>query len=111
MKTASDETVISAVLVLCEFSLLVSQQHHSDRSLTALDNALTRYYKKKGIFYEQKMLKSVKVKVDDLLAEESHQLHKQTIDKIHVAMEALVYGTEKVSTTQHRQFQVCLTRA
>jgi hypothetical protein len=54
------------------------------------------------------MLKSAKAKVDDLLAKESHQLREQKIHKICAAMEAVVYGAEKVSTTKHRQFQVCL---
>jgi len=37
---ASDEMVMGAVLALCEFSLLVSQQNHSDLSLKALDDEL-----------------------------------------------------------------------
>jgi len=57
------------------------------------------------------MSKSVKAKVDHLLAKESHQWHKQKIHKICAAMEAVVYGAEKVSTTKHRQFQVRLNRA
>jgi len=39
-ETASDEMVMGAVRALCEFSLLVSQQNHSDLSLAALDYAL-----------------------------------------------------------------------
>jgi len=73
-ETASDEMVIGAVRALCEFPLLVSQQHHSDLSLKALDDALKRFCQKKGIFREQKMSKSVKANVDDLLVSESHQL-------------------------------------
>jgi len=73
-ETASDEMVMGAVRALCEFSLLVSQQNHSDLSLTALDNPLKRFYKMKGAFREQKMSKSVKAKVDQLWAIESHQL-------------------------------------
>jgi len=49
--------------------------------------------------------------VDDLLAKESHQLRDQKIHKIGAAMEAVVYGAEKVSTTKRRQFQVRLNRA
>jgi len=49
-ETASDEMVMGAVRALCEFSLLVSQQNHSDLSLTALDNALKQFYKKNGAF-------------------------------------------------------------
>jgi hypothetical protein len=56
-------------------------------------------------------LKSAKVKVHDLLATESHQLHEQKIHTIRAAMEALVYGAEKVSTTKRRILQVCLNRA
>jgi hypothetical protein len=110
-ENASDEMVMEAVQALCEFSLLVSQQNHSDLSLEALDNALKRFYKKKGFFRAQKMLKSVKTKVDDLLATECHQLREQKIHRIRAAMEALVYGAEKVSTTKHRVFQVRLNRA
>jgi len=57
------------------------------------------------------MSKSVKAKVDDLLATESHQLREQKIYKIHAAMEAILYGAEKVSTIKRRQFQVRLNRA
>ena len=71
-KTASDEMVVGAVRALCEFSLLVSQQNHSDLSLNALDDALKRFNQQKGIFREQTMSKSVKAKVDDLVATESH---------------------------------------
>jgi len=39
-KTASDEMVMGAVQVLCEFSLLDGQQNHSDLFLKALDDAL-----------------------------------------------------------------------
>jgi len=56
------------------------------------------------------MLKSAKAKVDDLLATESPQLCEQRIHKIHAAMEALVYGADKVSSTKRRQFQVRLNR-
>jgi len=49
-ETASDEMVMEAVRALCEFSLLVSQQNHSNLSLTALDDALKRFYTKKGAF-------------------------------------------------------------
>jgi len=50
------------------------------------------------------MSKSVKAKVDDLLARESHQLREQKIHKICTAMEALGYGAEKLSITECRQF-------
>jgi len=110
-ENASDEMVLRAMWALCEFSSLVSQQNHSDQSLKALDDALKRHYQRKGIFREQKMLKSGMAKVDDLLARESHQLCEQIIYKIHAAMDALVYGAEKVSTTKHRQFEVRLNSA
>jgi len=60
VETASNEMVMGAVRVLCEFSLLVTQQNHSDLFLKALDDALKRFYQKKGIFQEQKMSKSAK---------------------------------------------------
>jgi len=37
---ASAEMVMGAVRALCKFSLLVSQQNHSELSLTEKDNAL-----------------------------------------------------------------------
>ena len=39
-ETASDEMVMGVVWALCEFSLLVRQQNHSDLSLTAQDDVL-----------------------------------------------------------------------
>jgi len=66
-ETAADEMEMGAVWAVCESSLLVSQQNHSDLSLTALDGALTRLYKKKGAFRDQTMSNSAKVKVDELL--------------------------------------------
>jgi hypothetical protein len=38
-----------------EFSLLICQQNHSDLSLTALDDTLKQFYKKKCPFPEQNM--------------------------------------------------------
>jgi len=110
-ETASDEMVMGAVQALCEFSLLVSQQNHSDVSLAALDHTLTRFHKKKGAFREQKMLKSAKAKVDEQLARESHHLREQKIHKISAAMEVQLYGAEKITTSKRRQFQVHLNRA
>jgi len=49
-EAASDGMVIGAVRALCQFSLLVGQQNHSDLSLNALDNALKQFHQKKGIF-------------------------------------------------------------
>ena len=108
METASDEMVMGAVCVLCEFSLLVSHQNHSDLSLNVLDDAGKRFNQKQGIFRELKLSKSAKANVDNLVATESYQLPEQKIHKICAAMEAPVYGGEKVSTTKHRQFQVRL---
>jgi hypothetical protein len=96
--------VMGAVRALCEFSVLVSQHNHSDLSLNAIDDALKRFYQKKGIFRKQKMLKSAKARLDNLLAMESHQLREQKIHKIHAGMAALVNGAEKVSTLKRRQF-------
>jgi len=111
VETASNEMVMGAVRALCEFSLLLSQQNHSDLSLTALDDALKRFYQKKGSFREQTMSKSAKAKVNDLLATEFYQLGEQKIHNIRAAMEALVYGAEKVFSTKRRQFQVRVNRA
>jgi len=90
---------MGAVWAICEFSLLVSQQNHSDLSLKALDDTLTQFDQNKGIFREQKLSKSAKAKVEYLVATESYQLREQKIHKIHAAMEALVYGAQKVSST------------
>jgi len=54
------------------------------------------------------MLKSVKVTVDEPLGTEFHQLCKQILHKICAAMEVLVDGVGKVSTTKRRQFEVRL---
>jgi len=48
VETASDEVVMGVVLVLCEFSLSVSQRNHSDLYLTALSEALKQFHQKKG---------------------------------------------------------------
>jgi len=50
------------------------------------------------------MLQSGKAKVADLLAMESHQLCQQKICQICAAMEAHVYGAEKITTPKCRQF-------
>jgi len=46
----SNEMLMGAVQALCEFSLLVSQQNHSELSIKPLDDALKRLNQKKGIF-------------------------------------------------------------
>jgi len=68
---------MGVVRALCQFSLLVSQENHSQLSLAALDDALKWVYKKKSAFQEQKMSKSAKAKVDELLARESDHLWEQ----------------------------------
>jgi hypothetical protein len=54
-ETASDEMVMGALWTLCEFSLLVSQQNHSDLSLKALNDALVQCNLMNAIFRKQKM--------------------------------------------------------
>jgi len=110
-ETASDENVMWAVWVLCEFSLHVGQQNHSDLTLTAVDDALTGFCKKKNPVREQKISKSAKAQVDDPVARESHQLRAQMIQKIRAALEVQAYWAEMVTTTRRTQFQVCLDRA
>jgi len=73
---ASDDMVMGAMRALCAFSLHESQQNHSDLSLKAVDDALMRFYWKKGIFRDQKMSKSAKATVNELLASESLQLRE-----------------------------------
>jgi len=111
VETAPNEMVMGAVQDLCELALLVSQPNHSDLSLTALDDALKQFYKKKSAVQEQKMSKSAKAKVDEQLARESYELGVQIIHKICAAMAVQVYGAEKVTTTKPRQFQVHLNWA
>jgi len=57
------------------------------------------------------MSKSVKAKLDELLARESHQLREQKIHKISAPMGIQLYGTEKVTTSKRSQFQFRLTTA
>jgi len=52
-----------------------------------LDDALKRFYKKKGAFREQKISKSEKAKVDEQFTRASHQLQEQEIHEIRAAME------------------------
>jgi hypothetical protein len=99
-ETALDEMVMGAVQALCEFSLLVSQQNDSFLSLTGPDNAMQRCYKKKAAFRDQKISKSAKAKVDQLLAKDSHHLQEQKIHKICAAMEVQLYGAEKVTASR-----------
>jgi len=109
--TASDGMVVGAVLALCEFTLLGSKQKHSDISLTALDDALKRFYKKKGAFGDQKTVKSVKAKVNKQLGRESHQLGERKNHIIYSAIEVQVYRAQKVTTSKCSQFKVRLNKA
>jgi hypothetical protein len=43
MQKNFEEIVMGAFWALCEFSLLVSQQNHSNLSLTALDDTLKKF--------------------------------------------------------------------
>jgi len=110
VENASDEVVMGGVRAVSEFTQLFRQQNHLDPSLKALDDALKPLYKKKGIFWEKKMLMSAQAWVNDLLPRESHHLREQKIHNASAAMEALVYGAEKVSTSKCRQFHVHLNR-
>lgn len=110
-ETACDEIVMGAGWALCEFSLPVSQQNHTELSLTALDEALKRLYKKKSDFRELKMLKSAKTKPDQLLDRESHQVQEQNIHKIRATMEIQLYGAENGTASKRSQFQVHVNRA
>jgi len=87
-----------AVRELCEFPLRVSQQNHSDPFLTALDDALKRFYQKKGALREQNISKSGKTKLVELLTRESHQFWERKIDTIHAAIEVQVCAAEQVTT-------------
>jgi len=109
-ENTSYQIIMGAVRSLCQFPVLVSQYTHSDLSLKALDDPPKRVDQTQGVFREQTMLKSAKASVDDLLARESHHLCKHKIDMISAAMEALLYGAERVSTIIHRQFQIHLNR-
>ena len=96
---------------LCEFSLLVSQQTQSDLSLTALHDALKRFYKNEDAFRNQTMLKSGKAIVEKQLTREPDQLRQQNIHQMHTSMEVPVYGPEKFTPTKRREFQVHQNRA
>jgi len=47
---------MGAVRPLCVFSVIVSQENHSNLSLTAQDDARKRCYKNNGAFRKQQML-------------------------------------------------------
>jgi len=103
--------VMAVVQALCEFSVLVSQQNHSDLSLTALEEALKQFYKKTGAFQKQKLLKTMKAIEDTQLGRQSCELWEHKIHEIGAAMEVQVYRAEKVTRTKQMQFEVHLNRA
>jgi len=96
VEAASDEMTMGALKALCEFFLLLSQQNHSDLSLTAPADALKRFYKKKDAIQNWKLSKFAKVTVNEHFAIESHQLRKSMIHNIPNEMEVLVYGAENI---------------
>ena len=107
-ETASNELAMEAVHPLSEFSLHVCHGHHTELSLKALDNVFKQLYYTMFAFQAMKMSKSAKAKVDQLLAQKSHQVQEQNIHKISAAMDVQVYGAEMVYTTKQRQWQVIL---
>jgi len=92
--------VMGELRALCWFSLLVSQQNHSDLLFKALDDALKPFYQNNGNLQEQRITMSANANVHGLLAMESHELRKEKIYKMNTAMDALVYGAQKISTTK-----------
>jgi hypothetical protein len=107
-ETATNEMVIRALRAICKFFLSVRQQNHSDLSLTALDNAFKQFYKKNGGFRDQKMLKSAKAKVDELLAREFHHVQEQKIQKIHAAMKVSCTGLRRLLPQNEGNFRCAL---
>jgi len=92
--------VIGAVHALCEFSLLVSQQHHYNQSLNTIDDTLKQFFLKMGGFVEQTMLMSAMTKVDKLLARIFPELEVQRSFEIHAPREVRVYEDEKFTPTK-----------
>jgi len=91
---------MGAAHALCEFSLLESQQHHSEQFLKAPVDARKRISLKMGGFAERIISISAKALVDKLLARISYQLQEQKSFKLHSTREVQVYGAEKVTTTK-----------
>jgi len=69
---------MGAVRTLCQFPVHVCQQNLSDLSLNALDNAC-KQSNMTGAFWDQKLTKSAKAKVDEQSAREYHQLRKHKV--------------------------------
>jgi hypothetical protein len=97
-ETGTDEMVMGAAWALCEFSRFVSQQTYSEVSLAEEDNGLKRFENKNSGFRHQKMSKSAKAKVDELLAIKNHRLGERKIHKIRTAMEVKLCRTAKIAT-------------
>jgi len=85
---------------------LFCQHHGSVLSLTVLDHARKQAWKNNGAVAEKKMSKTAKPKVDEKLAIKSHQFWVLKFHTSGVAMEAQVYGLEKVTTEKRRQIQI-----
>jgi len=66
---------------------------------------------KEGCFWEQKMSKSAKAKVDKQFTIESHQLQGWNIQKIRAAMEVQMYSVKLITTTKQKQLPVHTNRA
>jgi len=109
-ESASNEMVPVVVPLVCELSLLVSQQNHSNLSLKPLDDTLKRLYQKKGDFQNQEMLKSVTAIVDEKLVRISHKLRQWIIHKIVDAMKVLEYMNKTFTATKWMPYQVYLSR-
>jgi hypothetical protein len=57
------------------------------------------------------MSRSVKAKVDELLARGSYHLWESNINEICAAMEVQLYRAETDTLPKRRQFMVCINRA
>jgi hypothetical protein len=96
------------VLTFCEFSVLAGQLNPPNLCLKALDDEQKLFYQLKGICQEQTISKSVNPIIDELLARESHPVHKEKIQMICTAMVPVVYGAEKVSHRQKADNACCV---
>jgi hypothetical protein len=59
---SSDEEVMGTMRALSEFCLLISQQSHSDLSLTAFDDVLKQFYRLKSVSENRKCQRPQKPK-------------------------------------------------
>jgi hypothetical protein len=104
-ETAFDEIVMGSARALCELSLLVSQQNHSDLSRTVQDDALTRLYKTKGGFREQKMWKSAKAQVDDRGQENSISYAYKRVIKSEMQWKFRCTGLKRIQQQNKGNFR------